>query len=550
MKNKILMTLLLIVGVFYSCSKSELDIKNPNDQTLESLKNENGIFAFALGGVYYTMGPKGLNEDYYYDGVQGPLWAGAMGYHSLLGDEVGVEAANAGLNQIACPDAVKLDNGTTLSNPQNPATQFGFLRQVNTFANGGASNPHMQEWGYMYAIINTCNRILGTLPTVAFTGNAKTKQDVLKAYAYWWKGWAYSHLGSFYYAGIINNDLTALGSNGNYVTKEKLITEAAVNLDQCATVLGGLTAGGDYDKVLKAIIPSYCQVGRGGIPTPTMWKHSINTLKARNILVNTPTASMDAAKWAAVKALVDDGVVASDYVFTGRSSASGEIWPTDVGHVTSQVIGDAPGDGTYKLSERLVQDYKSGDKRAANNFVQGTAWQGAEDRGITYNTRWVLKDGGAGIANASVYGSSTPGGVEFFLASSSEENELMKAEVAIYSGQTEAGLDIIDKVRASQGAGLLAVKGTNLSVAAAKEELRKERRCALAFRGLAWYDLRRSGQNEKGSSRTGCVVLDKNGTLNLNASISYNFLDYWDVPAAEIKLNPATAGSAPTKNPK
>jgi hypothetical protein len=126
----------------------------------------------------------------------------------------------------------------------------------------------------------------------------------------------------------------------------------------------------------------------------------------------------------------------------------------------------------------------------------------------------------------------------------------MKAEAKIYTGDIEGGLGIIDNVRTAQGAGLTAVKGTGLTLAQAKEELRTERRCALAFRGLSFYDARRWGIIEKGSSRTGCILIDKSGKINTNVTIRYNFLDYWDVPANELAYNPAGPGSAPTTNPK
>gem|GEM_PF-2822388 len=39
-------------------------------------------------------------------------------------------------------------------------------------------------------------------------------------------------------------------------------------------------------------------------------------------------------------------------------------------------------------------------------------------------------------------------------------------------------------------------------------------------------------------------------THDSNATINYNFLDYWDVPDDETSLNPPSATSAPVKNPK
>jgi len=88
----------------------------------------------------------------------------------------------------------------------------------------------------------------------------------------------------------------------------------------------------------------------------------------------------------------------------------------------------------------------------------------------------------------------------------------------------------------------------------AYEELRKERRVALLFRNVAFYDARRWGiidDISAGGGRTGCVVVNStSGAVNTNATINYNFLDYWDVPDDETSLNPPSATSAPIKNPK
>ena len=89
-----------------------------------------------------------------------------------------------------------------------------------------------------------------------------------------------------------------------------------------------------------------------------------------------------------------------------------------------------------------------------------------------------------------------------------------------------------------------------LTQAAAYEQLRRERRIALAFRGLSFYDARRWDIIAPDKSRTGAVVVSSTGAVSTNATIVYGFLDYWDVPDNELAYNPAEAGSAPTKNPK
>ena len=134
-----------------------------------------------------------------------------------------------------------------------------------------------------------------------------------------------------------------------------------------------------------------------------------------------------------------------------------------------------------------------------------------------------------------------------------EENALMKAEALINTGQVNQGLALVDAVRTALGAGLAAVANTGLTQAQAQEELRRERRIALAFRGLSFYDARRYKISEPaaaGGGRAGCVVVSNAGTLNTNATIEYGYLDYWDVPDNELAYNPAASGSAPTKNPK
>ena len=158
-----------------------------------------------------------------------------------------------------------------------------------------------------------------------------------------------------------------------------------------------------------------------------------------------------------------------------------------------------------------------------------------------------------GLAGVKVYTNTTAGLEEIFLAGSYEENDLMKAEALINTGSIDAGLALVDAVRSSQGAGLTAVSNTSLTLVQAREELRRERRVALPFIGLSFYDARRFGiinPVAQGGGRRGAVVITGTGAVNTNATIEYNFLDYWDVPDNELVYNPPATGSAPIKNPK
>lgn len=526
---------IVIVLLTLNACQDQLDIKNPNQPTPESAKTERGIVAFAQGGVYVN----GFWSLKYTDGVPGRFWTGAIGYHELMGDVIGIEAANWFMNQVAMPDQVLHDDGEIVLNPASPAKQKDLINQVNVNSNQG-NNPLFHEWAAMYGMNNACNVTLSLVDDVEFLGNADIKRNTIKAWCYFWKGFAYSRIGSMYVAGIINDE--PLSSNGNYVTKEQIIAEAEVNFAKAETLLNALTAGGEFDDMLGALIPSICQVGKGMVLTPAMWIRNINTLRARNILVNTHAADMTPAQWTQILTLTNNGVGANDYTFTLRSNANGDIMSSTTGNIPAKTFGTTAQGGTYKVSERLIQDFKPGDQRLANNFTQGTAWLGNADRGNSFNTRWALRNGGNGLNGVVVMCDRSDGAYELYCVGFYEENELMKAEALINgAGSVDAGLTIIDGIRTLQGAGLAAVSGTGLTQVQAREELRRERRVVLAFRGFAFYDARRWGVLAGG--RTGAVVIKKTGVVSTNATISYNFFEYWSVPDNELAYNPPAAGS-------
>jgi starch-binding outer membrane protein, SusD/RagB family len=519
-KIKIIFFATVLFTTIVSCKK-QLEVKNPNQPTPESAATESGIIALSQGGIYRN----GFINLKYSDGVYGFFWSGA--------------------------DKITLDNGTVVLNPNSPNTQYALIRNVINFNSNQGQNTLYYEWAYMYSMINACNSILEIVENTTFVSEAATKKATIQAWANWWKGFAYSRIGSIYYAGIINN--TPGGTNSDYVTKEAIIAESNRVLDLATAALNAATNTTAYNDILGKLIPSFCQVGKGGILTPDMWKRNINTLKARNILVNTPVATMTPAQWTSILTLTNSGVLATDKVFTGRSNAAGDFLSPTSGTVASKVQNALAGGNTYKLSERLVQDFKAGDRRFTNNIAQTVTWIGNGDRGHVFNTRYRLINKGTGLAGVKVYTNTDAGGEEVFLASSYEENELMKAEALIYTNNIELGLASIDAVRTSQGAGLAAVTGTGLTLAQAKEELRRERRVALPFIGLSFYDARRWGVINpiaQGGGRTGAVVVTGTGAVNTNVTIEYNFLDYWDVPDNELVYNPPSAGSAPVKNPK
>ena len=541
--NKILVVIVGAALSFASCKK-DLDISNTNQPTPASAQNEDGVISLAQGSTYLN----GFYNLKYTDGVYGRFWAGATGFQELMGDIIGAEAANAYMNQIGCPNKVTLDNGTVVLNPSAINTQYALLRAVNVNAQQG-SNPTFYEWAYMYNMITACNSVLDIAANTTFSGSgAATKKATVQAWAYFWKGYAYARIGSIYYAGLIQNAATNdVATNGSYVTKEAIITESNANLDKAATALAAATSATDYSDVLGKLIPTFLQKGKGGVLTTTMWLHNINTLKARNIVVNTTKAAMTTAQWNSVLTLVNNGINATDLIFTGRTDANGDFLGTTV---ADKIQSTGAATGTYKLSERWVQEFRAGDKRKANN-VRTLSSVGIfnTDRGNVFNTRYSLTNGGSGMPGVIVYANQAAGLNEITLAGTYEENQLMKAEALIQTGSVDLGVQAINNVRNYQGAGLTAL-GAGMSQAAAYEELRSERRVALAFKGLSFYDARRWDIIAPDKSRTGCTVLSSTGVVSTNATVVYGYLDYWDVPDNELAYNPAAAGSAPVKNPK
>lgn len=103
----------------------------------------------------------------YADGVYGRFWAGATGFHEMMGDIIGVEAANAFINQLACPNSVSTDLGTILLNPGTPNTQYALLRAINRNSQQGGNTTYY-EWAYMYNLITSANTILILLIRLIF----------------------------------------------------------------------------------------------------------------------------------------------------------------------------------------------------------------------------------------------------------------------------------------------------------------------------------------------------------------------------------------------
>jgi hypothetical protein len=540
---------LLLTGT--SCDDSLLDVKNPNNVTIGDMTQEGAFLSWANGAVYFngfnglgtntaTLDAKYVGSNYLGDS----FWYAAMQYHELMADVIGVSSANLLANQIGVPDEVAFSDGTKVV---NTAPVKSILRTNNSRQKAGL-NPFYYEWTYMYMMNNACNGLLEHVDAVHFSGDAATRVATIKAWAYWWKGWAYSRIGSLYYAGLINDTFNQV--NGNYVSHDEMIAEANRNFDKAVASLADATSDDDYQFVLGTIIPDFCQVGKGGVLSIDEWKRNVNTMKARNLLVNKRTKEMTAQDWNAVLTLANDGVRSTDIIFTGRTRDTNYFFSTLAGSVAATTVTTAQ---NFWPTERYMQEFdKVNDQRWLNNFETRAKVKVDNGGTIIYGARYYMVDGGNGLADVVSFGSRTTGEYELYLASTYEENELMKAEALINLGTDLAGgLQLVDNVRSYQGAALAPVSGVVTDPVEAKEILRRERRIALTFHGLSFYDYRRVGFLDpvsQGGGRKNAVVVRSATVVDDNATINYNFLDYWDVPDDEIALNPNT-GSAVTKNP-
>ena len=556
-KNKLIYILFIATIFSGAACKKQLQVGNPNAPTLSgNVNNETGLYAFAQGSTYidgFVNGDGWLGDSYF---------SLPYGYSELLADVVGADAANQQVSVVSVPDNVTTSAATGSVTIPNGTPQIGFLRTYNTRANTGAgANVFYYQWLNMYALNNAANTILDQASRISFSGDAATRLNTVKAWCYWWKGYAYAAIGSQYYSGLIVDQLN--GVNSHYLTHDSIIARSNFYFSQASSILSTITNVSDYSTALGSLLPSVCQSApHGGIPTPTQWIHNINTMLARNILVNklnpfvngvvnatitkSTTTPMTSSDWAAVLNYATNGIQKGDVVFSAVTSDINSIFSSGGGTV-SALTAQTNTNSTYKITERFIQNFKKGDQRLANNFDTTTTYFNPN-----FSTRFSMVDGGKGTPGVYVYGSRAAGTYELFMAGSYEENALMLAEANIMTNQIDQGLQYVDAIRTYLGAGIAPVSGTGLTASQAMTELTKERRVALFCRGLSFYDSRRWGWTyaiANGGGSYGNTFLLVSGKLDTNTTIDYNFLDYWDVPADESVLNPPGTGSAATVNP-
>jgi hypothetical protein len=542
-----------VLAVANTSCKKQLQQGDPNDPTLAgNVNNESGLISLAQGGVYtngFANGDGWLGNSYF---------SLPRGYMELMADNIGADASNNQITTVGYPTYFIKDNGTKVV---NGSPSVSILRGYNVLG-GSGNNPLYFQWQNMYTLNAACNEILQVAATIKFGGDAATRLNTIKAWCYFWKGYAYSQIGTIYFSGLIQDD-PANATNNNYLPKDSILLRSSYYLNLAASTLAGISNASDYSTVLGELIPAFCQVGNGGVLTTTMWIHNINTLLARNIMANklspfvngnpnasitkASTGNMAAADWNQVLTLATNGIQPGDYVFTGRSVSTNGFFTAATGNVAANTTGQNIS-STFKIGVRFIQNFKPTDKRFLQNFRTGSKYNNPF-YGTPYNIIDSLQQSTTGVY---VIGSKQVGQYEVFIAGSLEENQLMLAEANIRLGNIDKGLTYVDGVRDYQGAGVAHVSGTGLNLASAMKELTSERRVALVFRGLSFYDARRWGWTYdigSGGGQYGQMLYNADGTWDTNVTINYNFMDYWDIPADETQLNPPKTGSSPILNP-
>ncbi|MDP4218793.1 MAG: RagB/SusD family nutrient uptake outer membrane protein [Bacteroidota bacterium] len=559
MKKINILYLLIPALLLGACKKSLLQLNNPNAPTpASSLTTEAGIDAFAMG-VYqkWIVNVPGDGQTNIFDV--------AFFQQSDMGDEDFMPYSNFGGRYPTNVDTIYLPAPYNKAVP-NPSgfTQIGILRSKNSRV-AGDQNSVQYEWAVDYFMNGQANFLLAALdnPALNLTGDATTKKGLLKAWAYYWKGFAYSRLGSMYLGAVVNDNPANGLTDSVYLSHDAMITAANANFDKAVAILTGLTNNADYQATFKAIIPSFNLNTQ--VIDPAMWVRMIHTYEARNFLVNHKVASMSPSDWNTVATLASTGMVPGDHSLMWGMAAGG------INDLTTQnnniglgfwwhpfALHTAAGGQLSFVSERFIQDFQPGDTRYTKNFrpIPTGAIVNVLNRGIQFGTRYqAIEIDSGGLFASQTHKGAVPIGPTW------EENTLMIAEAKIRGGtDIDGGLALIDQVRAAQGAGLPATSGTGLTQAQAIDQLRSERRIALYLRGLAWFDARRWGitaPTSQGGGRNNANVVVPGNLLGSNPTppaqvlpcrIVYNFVDYWDVPQNELDFNGAAAGSAVIKN--
>lgn len=497
----------------------DLVVENPNQPTPAVLNTEEGLKRQATG-IYGT-----ITSDYYWMGLT--LLEG-------MGDAIPSRVGNFGLVDAHNPEEIIYSDGQKHRpiDTRSGETNGQFLTRVN---NRTIAEPTvLYLWRQMYRINNEANLILQTLEggQVKFLSDAENKAKAYKAWAYFWKGFAYSNIGALYERGVIIDKYGE--TNGNYKTPAEMVAESNRMFDLAIENAPG------FDAVANVVVPDLFKIGTIAKPTSKSLAEAANTFKARNLLFVKYKSDMTPADWQQIEALTAKGLTSNTNTFVLRFDQA-----TYAG--TGQILnrtGAVGGGGVWSyVSERLIQEFDPADNRLKSAFFQTMSagkptYVYTGDRGWNHITTWRGKE--------PVFEQTAVGSAPLYLVSA-EENQLMAAEAKLALGKTAEAAALVDGVRTMQNAGLPKLNPATFSF----EDIRRERRTALVARGVSFYDYRRLKvilPKAQGGGRQNAWVWQKTADgktitkLDTKAEIIYNFLPYWPVPAHELTFNPPADG--------
>ena len=519
------LTVLVLAGLLglISCDtiddSFDLDLTDPNNPTPEVLNSEEGIKRLATG-FYESIDladPKNF------------VWI-VQAYHELMGDALVTAWGNWQFRWVSQVNDIMLDDGSMFVPPAG-ADQPAEIDRTNN-RQLAREDPVVQEWGSMYFLNNQANLMLETLQAgeVQFSGDSDAKTRGYMAIAHFWKGYAYARVGSMYDMGLI---IDGFGStNTDYIDRELIIAESNRQFDLAIQNADGV------DAVREDAFPDLFVDSEVQKPTSASVVAAANTMKARNILVNTRRADLTMADWQQIKTLAEAGLQDNSGTFILRSD--NVTYPDEVWWIFQAAWGPW---GWHRVSERLIQDIQPDDARLG--YFEQTldadsglpiSWN-TRGRGIQYNSSWR-------IASHYATQTSTEDETKWYYVSF-EENLLMLAEAELALGNAATAATLVDQVRTYQDANLPPVDPAG----DVWEQIRSERRIGLFLRGLSFYDARRQGVLDpvgQGGGRTGATVIDNSGAINTNATINYNYRPYWPIPDAELDFNRPSGGDPGT----
>lgn len=501
---------LLFVGA--AACEDGLNVTNPNEPTPDVVTTEEGLKRVARG-IYNS--PGGFFE-----------WI-VWNYHETMGDAVSVPWSNYNWSNMWFAATSITANGTTytpVASSTTGRTQSEWVEFVNDRQNSQGAVEY--EWISMYGINAEANLMLQSLDNgiswVGAPANHATKEAGYRAWAHFWKGYAYHRIGLMYEQGLIIDDYGT--TNRDYKTPDEMLAEAQAQFDLALANSAGI------DLIIDDLQPSIFDTD---ISTAS-FRQAVYTLKARTLLSGSYRDELTNAEWTQIRDWAAQGLTSNDgtilvdsdeatflATITARWRLATRIWANPTMR-TMQAFHRNPGD------QRLA--------RFTNTVGNGNYL----NRPVTQhvNTNWSA---------GPPYASANPGEAPQLYVSA-EENELILAEAKLALGDIPGAAGHVNNARTLSGAGLAPVLTVTL------EDIRWERRAALFFRGLAFYDARRFKEIlpvAQGGGVNGVWVLEyvagRTPALQLdqNASIEFNYRPYWPIPDVETVFNGPDASQGP-----